>query len=99
LALSYGTGFLRKDLVSLSGSKRLLLLVTAETITLILAELAIGFSITEKNATLAGLIEISYPIFIAIFAYFILKEKVSLTTIIGGILIFVGVFVIYYFNK
>jgi len=100
LAWSYWAGLLKHDLAAIAGSKRLTYLIAAEVITLILAELCIGFSIVTKNATLAGLIEISYPIFIAIFAYLLYREnQLSSSTIIGGLLIFAGVFVIYYFNK
>ena len=98
--IAYAGGFLQKDLGAISSSRRLLFLVVAETVILILAELFIGFSITAKSATLAGLIEISYPIFIAIFAYLLFKEnQLNVPTAIGGAFIFIGVFIIYYFNK
>ena len=100
LVAAYAGGLLKRDLTAISSSNKLFFLVVAETIALILAELFIGFSITNKNATLAGLIEISYPIFIALFAYLIIKEtQVNIGTVFGGILIFVGVAVIYFFNK
>ncbi len=79
---------------------RLLILVLAETAVLILAELFIGFSIVSKNASLAGLIEISYPIFTALFAYVLFKEsQLDTATMIGGVLIFSGVVTIYLFSK
>ncbi len=62
----------------------------------VLGEFFIAFAIAEKNATLAGMIEISYPIFVALFSYIFFKEVISLQTYIGGLLIFLGVFVIYY---
>jgi len=100
LLIAYGGNFLKRDVSTITGSNRLLYLVIAETIILILAELFIGFSITAKNATLAGLIEISYPIFIAIFAYLLFKEnQFSASTAVGGAFIFIGVFIIYFFNK
>ena len=99
LAVAYATGYLKKDFITLTTDRRILGLSIAEAICLMLAELLIGFSIANKNATLAGLIEISYPLFIAIFAYLIFKEsQVTFSTIIGGLLIFSGVFVIYSFN-
>ena len=64
------------------------------------ADLMIALSISTKNATLAGLVEISYPLFIALFAYFLFKEtQINAAIIIGGLLIFSGIFVIYYFNR
>lgn len=62
----------------------------------ILGEFFIAFAIAGKNATLAGMIEISYPIFVAFFSYFFFKEVISVQTYFGGLLIFLGVFVIYY---
>jgi uncharacterized membrane protein len=78
----------------------LVLLLTLETIGLILAEFFIAYSIIGKNATISGLIEISYPLFIALFSFLIFREySINTQTIIGGLLIFCGVIVIYYFNK
>lgn len=98
--VSYFTGDLKTDLHQIVTSRSLTILVIAGTITLIIAELLIGFSITSKNATLAGLIEISYPIFIALAAYLLFKEnQLNTGSIIGGVLVFLGVGVIYFFNR
>lgn len=100
LVIAWLTGFLHKDVVTLAHDRRILGLSIAEAVCLMVAELLIGFSIVEKNATLAGLIEISYPIFIALFAYLVFKEnQVNTGTIVGGFIIFVGVFLVYFFNK
>ncbi len=99
-AWSYLSGNLKPDLAVLTSSKKMFWLFACATLTALLAELFIGLSIHAKNATLAGLIEISYPIFIVLFAYFLFKEQqLNLPTIIGGLLVFIGVFVIYFFNK
>lgn len=69
-------------------------------ITSIIAELTIGASIQSKNATLAGLIEISYPIFIALFSIIIFRQNnITWSVIIGGLLIFGGISVVYFFNR
>ncbi len=94
------TGQLKPDIETLFSSKKLLFFFFSGVGALLIAELFIGFSIVAKNATLAGLIEISYPVFIALFGYILFKNtQISLSTCIGGILIFLGVFIIYYFNK
>lgn len=98
LAIAYFTGNLKPDLIEIASSKRLMLYVLGGIFALLIAELFIGFSIAAENATLAGLIEISYPIFIALFSYIMFKNSVTIPTIIGGMMIFTGVFVIYYFN-
>lgn len=100
LALSYFSNNLKPDLISIASSKKLLLFVVLGIIALLIAELFIGFSITAKNATLSGLIEISYPIFIALFSYILFKNtQLTTSVLIGGILIFAGIFIIYSFNK
>ena len=61
----------------------------------LLANLLIVFSIKHSNAVVAGLIEISYPIFIIIFSYFILgKSNINSMTIFGGIFILIGIIII-----
>ncbi len=100
LIVAYLAGYLKKDIITLTTDKRILGLSIAEAVCLMIAELLIGFSITNKNATLSGLIEISYPIFIAIFAFLLFKEnQINLATTVGGIIIFSGIFIIYYFNS
>jgi drug/metabolite transporter (DMT)-like permease len=98
LVIAYFTGNLKPDLVEIASSKKLMWYVIAGILVLLIAELFIGFSIVSKNATLAGLIEISYPIFIALFSYILYKSSITLPTVVGGIVIFAGIFIIYYFN-
>jgi drug/metabolite transporter (DMT)-like permease len=97
--MAYVTDNLKPDLVALTTSKRLVWYLVGGIMALLIAELFIGFSITAKNATLAGLIEISYPIFIALFSFILFRSVVNLPTMLGGMIIFIGVFVIYYYNN
>ncbi len=99
LLIAITIGAFKPDLLELSSSKTLMWYFLAGTTFLLIAELFIGFSIAEKNATLAGLVEISYPIFIAIFSYILYKQSISPSTIMGGAIIFIGIFIIYYFNQ
>ena len=49
-----------------------------------------------KNATLANLVEISYPVFTALFAYLILKDvQLNWATAFGGLLVLSGVGIIF----
>ena len=99
LLFSMFRGELKKDIAVFASDSRSLMLLIAVTVIFILAELCIGFSITAKNATLAGLIEISYPIFIALFSYLIFKDnQVTAGSVAGALLIFSGIFVVYHFN-
>jgi drug/metabolite transporter (DMT)-like permease len=67
----------------------LLLAVVAMNVT---GNFLIFFSISEKNATLASLIEISYPLFTALFAWLFFKQ-VQMNWIVGAGagLIFAGI--------
>ena len=100
LFLSVFSGKIKPDLQAIFQSKKLMWLLAGGVATAIAADLCIAFSITNKNATLAGLIEISYPLFIALFAYLLFKEsQLTTATIVGGVLVFSGSFIIYFFNK
>jgi len=62
--------------------------------------LLIYMAIGEKNATVASLIEISYPLFVAFFAWLFFREtQFNTATIIGAILIIAGVGVVYVGNR
>jgi len=57
-------------------------------------------SIDSKNATLTSLIEISYPVFVVLFAYLFFKQlHVNLSVILGGLLILTGAAVIIIKNQ
>jgi len=98
--IALGTGSFGKDIATLASSPKILWLFVAGVIIFIVAELLIGFSITSKNATVAGLIEISYPIFTILFSYLLFRENnLILATAIGGAFVFVGIGIIYAFNR
>jgi drug/metabolite transporter (DMT)-like permease len=91
------SGQLRTDLAVLLGSRQLMLFFVASVLAWVAASFLIGFSIAGKDATLAGLIEMSYPLFIALFAYLIFGEaQLSLATALGGALILAGVGVVFF---
>ena len=98
--VALGTGTFSRDIATLSASPKVLWLLLAGIVVLTVAELLIGFSIVGKNATIAGLIEISYPLFIVLFSYLLFKESnLSVATVVGGAFVFVGVGIIYVFNR
>ena len=97
--ISFLRGTLKNDIAVISSSKKISFLLISGTIAFVLAELLIGLSINSKSATMAGLIEISYPVFIAIFSYILFKEnQINYSAIIGGLVIFTGIFIIF-FNR
>lgn len=69
----------------------LLLAVAAATA----AGLLIFLSIQAKNATLASLIEVTYPLFTAFFAWTLFRQStINTATVIGALLIFTGVLIV-----
>jgi len=76
------------------------LLISSILFTSISATFLIYFAIGSKNATLASLIEITYPVFVVLFAFIILKENhLNFSIIFGGILVFIGVGIIILGNR
>ena len=59
------------------------------------AGLLIFMSIEAKNATIASLIEVTYPLFTALFAWALFRQStLNTATIIGALLIFAGVLIV-----
>lgn len=71
------------------GSK---LIVIALSVTSILGAVLLYMSINSRNATLASLIEISYPVFVVLFSYLLFRQiEISPSVAAGGLLVFAGV--------
>ena len=69
--------------------------ILAPALTSLAGSVLLFLSISGKNATLASLIEISYPVFVALFAFVLFREThLNASVLVGGALVFVGVAVI-----
>jgi len=67
--------------------------------TSIAASILLYKAIHGSNATLASLIEITYPIFVALFAFILFKENhMNWSVVFGGLLIMAGTILIVYNN-
>lgn len=78
-----------KTFSQLSGFDKLAILSIG--ITSVLASVLLFMSINNKNATLASLIEITYPVFVVLFAFAIFRQMhLNASVIIGGLLIMSG---------
>ncbi|MFM7208159.1 MAG: EamA family transporter [Planctomycetaceae bacterium] len=66
------------------------LLVLATMAVVVLACLAIFSSIQALGASRAAVLEISYPLFVAIFAWLLARQPIHWPVIVGGIFIFIG---------
>jgi drug/metabolite transporter (DMT)-like permease len=74
-------------------------MVLALALTSLGGSVLLFLSISGKNATLASLIEISYPVFVALFAWLLFREiHVNASVIVGGMLVFAGVCLIIWNN-
>lgn len=66
--------------------------IVALALTSLTATILLFVSIGGSNATLASLIEITYPVFVALFAFLLFREvQVNASVAVGGLLVFVGV--------
>jgi drug/metabolite transporter (DMT)-like permease len=82
-----------RTLLALDWPQRLTILALA--LTSLSASALLFSSIGSKNATLASLIEISYPVFVAAFAFLLFREtQAGASVMIGALLVFAGVGVI-----
>ena len=62
--------------------------------------LLIYMAIGEKDATLASLIEISYPLFVALFSWLLFRSvHLNAWTLAGGALIMAGVVIVFLANR
>jgi len=64
-----------------------------------LANYFILLSVQLVGATFASMFEITFPLFVAIFAFYILRQPIHWMTIIGGVLIISGSMLVIYVNK
>lgn len=75
----------------IAASNEVRISVIAMMFTSILGTVAVYKAIHMSNATVASLIEIAYPIFVALFAYIIFREShLTWEVALGGSLILVG---------
>lgn len=92
--ISYFTT-LKKDLAILVTEPYIRWLTISEALVVLIASFFIVVSIQLKNATVAGIIELTYPLFTIFFTWVLFNEcHVNFSVIIGGFLIFIGVLVI-----
>lgn len=69
--------------------------ILALALTSLAGSVLLFLSIESKNATLASVIEISYPLFVAVFAYVLFRHMhVNASLMVGGLLVFAGVIII-----
>lgn len=75
-------------------------LILAVALTSTLGAVFLYLSVNCKNATLASLIEITYPLFVVLFAYLLFRQAhVNGSVIFGGLMILTGSMIVIYNNQ
>lgn len=75
-------------------------MIAAIGITSTLGAIFLYISINNKNATLASLIEMTFPLFVVLFAWLFFKQwHVNSSVVLGGIMILTGAGLIIYNNQ
>ena len=75
-------------------------MIAAIGLTSLVGAVLLYLSIAGKNATLASLIEITYPVFVAFFAYVMFRHiHLNASVMFGGLLVIAGAGLIIYNNQ
>jgi drug/metabolite transporter (DMT)-like permease len=82
----------------LASGKLNLSLVVISVVLAILADFFIFSSIKNLDASIASMIEISYPFFVVLFSYLLFKSTPNIYFFVGGTLIFLGSVIITRFS-
>ena len=86
---------LKQDLQLFFTDRKVMGLGLAAVASFNIGNLLIFLSIQAKNATAAGLVELAYPIFTALFTYLLFKENhLTPGLVIGGLFILTGIVVV-----
>lgn len=86
---------LKEDIVLISSQSNLLFFLILEIAVVLIANLLIVYSIQAKSATVAGFIELIYPLFTIFFTWIIFRDNhITTEVILGGGLIMAGVYLV-----
>jgi drug/metabolite transporter (DMT)-like permease len=94
-SVALATGTLRREALAITSNPETLRLVVISSLVFALGSYMIATSIKEGNALVAGLVEISYPLFILAFLVILgWNEPVGPRALVGGGLIIAGAFLV-----
>lgn len=100
ISLGLARGVFPGDIKTLQGPESPVKMLLLSVLIYVTASGFILLATKSKNATMAAMIEISYPLFTAFFAWLIFKQvQVNGGTLAGAALVMTGVACIYYFGK
>jgi drug/metabolite transporter (DMT)-like permease len=96
LCISLYFGTLKTGVEALQSNPRILLTLLLVAAATTLGIFFIYMAIAAKNASMANMIEITYPLFTVFFAWLLFRDvQIGWSTALGGLLIFSGVGLIY----
>lgn len=79
----------------ITANPKILLMMLVNALCIVVGGYLILVAVNLKNATLVNMIEMTYPFFTALFAYFLLKEaQLNSWTAFGGLFIIIGLMII-----
>lgn len=94
---AWHNGTLAPGFKTLTSSWPVLWQFGAMALSIAMGNLLVYYAIAAKNATLASMIEITYPVFTFIFAWLLMGQvQLTLATAFGALLIFAGVAVMFF---
>lgn len=80
----------------LMAQPKLIPIIIIQALAIVIGSYMIFVAVNMKNATLVNLIEITYPLFTALFAYIILKDvQFNWWTLVGGLVVMSGLAIIF----
>lgn len=95
LAICLYFGTLKTGTEAIQANPKILINVGLISVATMLGIFFIYMAILGKNASMANLIEITYPLFTILFAWLLFRDvQITWTTALGGLLIFSGVGII-----
>lgn len=96
LAFSYYSKSLKSSMTAILNDGQIMFYFICVVVLFTIANILIFKSVVLKNATLASLVEITYPLFTVIFSFLFFKEfHLNHLTMAGTFCIFLGVGLIY----
>lgn len=92
-------GNIKPSLSILTAQPSLIAIIIFQAFAIVVGSYMIFVAMNMKNATLVNMIEITYPLFTALFAYLIMRDvQLNLWTLVGGLFVMTGLGIIFVKN-
>ena len=92
-------GHIKPGLAILENQPSLIAIIILQALAIVIGSYMIFLAMGMKNATLVNMIEITYPLFTALFAYLIMRDvQLNAWTLLGGVFIMTGLGIIFVKN-